>query len=98
MKEIEATDEQVTLTVDQMQTVENALAEGTAAKKALDEVNNLLDSISDDIKSMNGVENKVAAVKMLLKMTPAVAPAGVNKAETHEAVNDGTDPVNKFFK
>ena len=97
LKEIEATDEQVTLNVDQMNSIENALAEAKTSKAELTAVNEVLDGISDEIKNIEGTKNKVQALKMLLNHAPAVAPAGAYKTEEPGVVNDGADEVNKFF-
>lgn len=97
LKEIEATDDKVTLTVDQMNTIETALADAKAQKTTLDAVNETLNAISDEIKDIEGTENKVKALKMLLNHAPGVAPATANQQTGGEVVNDGTDEVNKFF-
>lgn len=97
IKEIEATDDKVTLTVDQMNTIEASLATADKQKKELEEVNETLNAISDEIKDIEGTNNKVKALKMLINRAPGVAPAAANKQEESEAVNDGTDEVNKFF-
>lgn len=97
MKEIEATDDKVTLTVDQINDIETALADAKAQKTTLDAVNETLNAISDEIKDIEGTENKVKALKMLLNHAPGVAPATANQQTGGEVVNDGTDEVNKFF-
>lgn len=66
----------VTLTEEQLQKIENALAEATANKTILTEVGNSLDAVSDNIKSMDGVKNKVLALANLVKMFPVGTPAG----------------------
>lgn len=67
---------EVTLTEEQLQKIENALAEATANKTILTEVGNSLDAVSDNIKSMDGVRNKVLALANLVKMFPVGTPAG----------------------
>lgn len=97
LKEIEATDDKVTLTVDQMNTIETSLAAADKQKKELDAVNEALDAISDEIKAIEGANNKVQALKMLLNHAPGAAPASANPKQEEVAVNDGADEVNKFF-
>lgn len=67
---------EVTLKEEQLQKIENALAEANANKTVLTEVSNVLDDVSDNIKSMNGVKNKVLALANLVKMFPVGTPAG----------------------
>ena len=67
---------EVTLKEEQLQKIENALAEANANKTVLTEVSNVLDAVSDNIKSMNGVKNKVLALANLVKMFPVGTPAG----------------------
>lgn len=99
MKEIEATDDKVSLTVDQLNTLETALADAKKVKDEVADVVKALDDISDDIKSIDGVKNKVNALKAILNRTPAYAPAAAPvPAEPKTATNDGVDPVNKFFE
>lgn len=98
MKEIEATDDKVSLTVDQLNTLETALADAKKVKDEVADVVKALDDISDDIKSIDGVKNKVNALKAILNRTPAYAPAAAPvPAEPKTAKNDGEDEVNHFF-
>lgn len=68
---VEATDEKVTLTVNQLAEIENAL-------KASKEAENALDEVSPNVKAITGLQNKVAAVKIMLDSAP-VAPVQVSK-------------------
>lgn len=68
---VEATDERVTLTVNQLAEIENAL-------KASKEAENALDEVSPNVKAITGLQNKVAAVKIMLDSAP-VAPVQVSK-------------------
>lgn len=90
----------VTLTADQLQKVEDSLAELKTTKDTLTEVVNALDSVSDSIKAIDGAKNKVLALTALVNSFPAAAPAGnqvpnsisAKKAEDLKGV--ATDPIN----
>jgi len=68
-------DGKVTLTEEQLQTIEDALAAKKAADDAVREATEALDAISDNVKSIDGLKNKVMAVKTVLDRTPLMAPA-----------------------
>lgn len=68
-------DGKVTLTQDQLQTIEDALAQKKAAEDDAAAAVAALDAISDNVKSIDGLKNKVMAVKTVLDRTPLVAPA-----------------------
>lgn len=98
MKEIEATDNNVTLSVDQLNAIESALADAKAQTSAMNEVIEALNSVSEDVKAIDGAKNKVNAIKAILNRTPAFAPAQTQvPAEPKSEKNDGEDPVNNFF-
>ena len=85
---VETTDEKVTLTVDQLATVEAALKASNEAAAALDE-------ISPKIKGISGLKNKVSAVAIMLDNAP-VAPAQVTKPAdetTKEVSVEGGDAI-----
>lgn len=67
---------EVTLTEEQLQKLENALAEAKTNKQLLTDVGESLDAVSDNIKSISGVNNKVLALANLVKMFPVGTPAG----------------------
>lgn len=75
----------VTLTDDQLQSIENALAAGKANEQIVKDVEGILDGVSDNIKQMDGLKNKVLALTNLVNRFPVQAPAG-NKAP--EGVSD----------
>ena len=75
----------VTLTDDQLQSIENALAAGKANEQIVKDVEGILDGVSDNIKQMDGLKNKVLALANLVNRFPVQAPAG-NKAP--EGVSD----------
>ncbi len=66
-------DGKATLTEDQLQLIEDALAQKKVADDAVREATEALDSISDNVKSIDGLKNKVMAVKTVLDRTPLVA-------------------------
>ena len=98
-------DGKVTLTQDQLQTIEDALAQ----KKAVDDdaaaATAALDAISDNVKSIDGLKNKVMAVKAVLDRTPLMAPAtqaplpkSEDQQSQEELDNVAKDPVNTMAR
>lgn len=77
------TDEEkgVTLTHEQLQLIENALANAKAKEKTLKDVEEALDAVSDNVKKMEGVKNKALALAGLVDKFPIHAPAGNKVAE-----------------
>ena len=77
------TDEEkgVTLTHDQLQLIENALANAKAQEQTLRDVEEALDAVSDNIKKMDGAKNKALALAGLVDKFPIHAPAGNKVAE-----------------
>ncbi len=77
------TDEEkgVTLTHEQLQLIENALANSKAKEKTLKDVEEALDAVSDNIKKMDGAKNKALALAGLVDKFPIHAPAGNKVAE-----------------
>lgn len=77
------TDEEkgVTLTHEQLQLIENALANSKAKEKTLKDVEEALDAVSDNVKKMEGVKNKALALAGLVDKFPIHAPAGNKVAE-----------------
>lgn len=72
------TDEEkgVTLTHEQLQLIENALANAKAKEKTLKDVEEALDAVSDNVKKMEGVKNKALALAGLVDKFPVQTPAG----------------------
>lgn len=72
------TDEEkgVTLTHEQLQLIENALANAKAKEETLKDVEEALDAVSDNVKKMEGVKNKALALAGLVDKFPVQAPAG----------------------
>lgn len=89
-------DEKIVLTQEQVKAIEDALTEGK-------EVDGLLDSISDHVKSIKGTVNKVNALKLLVDRIPTGMPGSSSQADTGD--NDDTpdtegmnDPVNEYVR
>ena len=84
----EVTDGKVTMTVDQLAAIENALKASGEAVKVLDEV-------SPKVKAITGLQNKVTAVTLMLDSAP-VAPAQVSKPaakNSNDVTVEGGDPI-----
>lgn len=67
-------DGKVTLSTDQLQSIEDALNAKKVAEQAVKDATEALDAISDNVKSIDGLKNKVMAVKTVLDRTPLTAP------------------------
>lgn len=103
----EVTDGKITLSEDQMQCLENALAAAKAEKEAFDAAQQVLDGISENVKSMDGLKNKALAIKTILDRMPLASPAGagtVPPAKTAEEVKQekldeaAVDPINQVAR
>ncbi len=95
-------DGKVTLTQDQLQTIEDALAQKKAAEDDTAAAVAALDAISDNVKSIDGLKNKVMAMKTLLDRTPLVAPAAqaplpktAEQLKAEELAKSAVDEVNQ---
>jgi len=98
-------DGKVTLTQDQLQSIEDALAAKKDADQAVKEATDALDAISDNVKSIDGLKNKIMAVKTVLDRTPLMAPvtpAPLEKTEdqkkAEELADSAKDEVNQEAK
>ena len=69
-------DGDVTLNKEQLEQIEGALAEAKELGRQLKDVEDVLDSVSDNVKGMDGVKNKALALKGLVGQFPIQAPAG----------------------
>ena len=84
----EVTDGKVTMTIDQLAVIENALKASGEAVKVLDEV-------SPKVKTITGLQNKVTAVTLMLDSAP-VAPAQISKPaakNSNDVTVEGGDPI-----
>lgn len=92
------TDEEkgVTLTHEQLQLIENALANAKAKEETLKDVEEALDAVSDNVKKMEGVKNKALALAGLVDKFPVQAPAGNKVTEgTSDTKQDALDETAK---
>lgn len=104
--ELQAGDDgKVTLTQDQLQSIEDALAAKKDADQAVKEATDALDAISDNVKSIDGLRNKVMAVKTVLDRTPLMAPVTPSPLEktedqkkAEELADSAKDEVNQEAK
>lgn len=96
--------ETVTLTADQLQKIEDALAEGKTVKDAMAEVLGVLDGISENVKNIEGAKNKALAVAALIKNFPGFAPSnqepGKEKSDKKlkDLENVSKDPINEEMR
>ena len=84
----EVTDGKVTMTIDQLAVIENALKASGESVKVLDEV-------SPKVKTITGLQNKVTAVTLMLDSAP-VAPAQISKPaakNSNDVTVEGGDPI-----
>ena len=84
----EVTDGKVTMTIDQLAVIENALKASGEAVKVLDEV-------SPKVKTITGLQNKVTAVTLMLDSAP-VARAQISKPaakNSNDVTVEGGDPI-----
>lgn len=103
--ELQAGDDgKVTLTQDQLQSIEDELAAKKVADQAVKEATEALDAISDNVKSIDGLKNKVMAVKIVLDRTPLMVPVTPATVETNdqkkakELAESAKDEVNQEAK
>ena len=86
------------LTLDQLKTINDKLGESAANKAAVDDAVKALDAISDNVKNISGLSNKINAVKTVLSMMPAGVPAGNDVPEKSVDFSESAkDPVNNYF-
>lgn len=98
-------DGKATLTEDQLQLIEDALAQKKVADDAVREATEALDSISDNVKSIDGLKNKVMAVKTVLDRTPLVVPTqqvspqkSEEEQKAEELAQSAVDEINNEAK
>ena len=91
----------VEMTAEQLQIINDAIANSQAQKKELDNAVAALDAISENVKNIEGITNKVNAVKMVVNMVPTGMPAGASASKGGEApknFDDCTDGVNGYVR
>lgn len=91
----------IELTTDQLQKICDALTASANNKQAVDDAEKALDAMSDSIKNITGLTNKINAVKAVVNLIPSGAPAGTQlppKAPSVDFSDSKKDPVNNYFK
>lgn len=101
----EVTDGKITLSEDQMQQLEDALAEAKQKKDIIDSAIAELDGVSENVKSMAGLKNKILAIKTVIDRMPIAAPAGASVPQKSEEEQkqenldkNAVDPVNDYAR
>lgn len=89
----------VELTIDQIQTICNALKEAGENKKTVEDATKAIDGISENVKAISGLSNKIQAVAAVINMVPSGVPAGngVPAKEAEDYSEIAKDPVNEFI-
>lgn len=99
---VEVAENKATITVEQLQAIDNALKERDTLQQAINKAITTLDAISDNVKDIEGLNNKVLAVKNVLDRVPLTAPAGagITPANSQEDTKQkeldesAVDPIN----
>ena len=99
---VEVAENKATITVEQLQAIDNALKERDTLQQAVNKATATLDAISDNVKDIEGLNNKVLAVKNVLDRVPLTAPAGagITPANSQEDTKQkeldesAKDPIN----
>lgn len=84
---LEASGEGVYLNEDQLSAIDQDLA----AETSLTNATTALDSIDESVRNADTIENKVAAIKILLASKPGSKPAGVQGRNDNDPKDDGVD-------
>lgn len=96
---IQSKDGVITLNEEQLNNIEAALGQKNKAEQDLQAVNAQLDAISDNIKSIEGTDNKIKAVAAVINMIPSGAPAGTQIPPKDKSEDfTSNDPVNDYLK
>ena len=96
---IQSKDGVITMTEEQLNSIENALNQKSVAEQELKSTNEQLDAISDNIKSIEGTDNKIKAVAAVINMIPSGAPAGTQIPPKDQSEDfTSNDPVNDYLK
>lgn len=98
---LQVSDGKVTLTVEQLQSIEDRLKESENQSNAMEDVTTILDGVSANVKAIDGLKNKVLAVLAVVNRMPVAAPAGnqVHVADPEQKRLDSikqhaVDPIN----
>lgn len=73
---LQVSDGKVTLTVEQLQSIEDRLKKLENQSNAMEDVTAILDGVSANVKAIDGLKNKVLAVLAVVNRMPVAAPAG----------------------
>lgn len=73
---LQVSDGKVTLTVEQLQAIEDRLKNSENQSNAMEDVTAILDGVSANVKAIDGLKNKVLAVLAVVNRMPVAAPAG----------------------
>ena len=92
----------VTLNNEQILAIEQRIASARQAEEELDMAQQQLDTVSESIKAISGVKNKILALTAILKQTPMLAPAAASavpveneeQKKDEQIRKDAVDPVN----
>ena len=96
---IQSKDGVITLNEEQLNNIEAALGQKNKAEQDLLAVNTQLDAISDNIKSIDGTDNKIKAVAAVINMIPSGAPAGTQIPPKNQSEDfTSNDPINDYLK
>ena len=99
IKGFEVKDEQVTLTIAQLSSLNQALKKAEDQKKDAEQnlrnASDALDALSDDIKSANSISDKVAKIKEILDRVPANDTHNKDKGDT-DFSDIAKDPINNY--
>ena len=93
-------DGKIELTAEQMTVISQALEVANKRKTEIDNAVATLDAISDNVKAITGLDNKINAVKMVINQVPTGVPATptLTGGEGKKAdFKDCTDPVNAYL-
>lgn len=92
------TEGKVTLTVDQMTAICNALNEKKQTDDQLTKLTEILDKFEDN-KSISGIENKAQSLINLINRMPLIAQQPEDKGQHKNEFNiEGADPINSVLE
>ena len=104
---IEVAENKATLDEQQLQTIEDALAEAAKLKNDVAAALAELDKVSDKVKAIDGLKNKVLAMISIVDRVPMAVPADAGKTpgpkdEEQKKLDDlekhAVDPINAEAK
>lgn len=95
---LEPTGNAVSVPLDKLADIENALKESQKAKDSLAGISGALDEIDPAVKEAASAEEKIKAVKELLKKRPGVPPSNQPGPDQHKMPLDYVpDEINDYF-